>query len=253
MTTVGIVQARMGSSRLPGKMMYPLDCRPVVEHVLRRVRLAESLDEVVVAIPDRSTDDVLADTVRSLGVPLHRGDEHDVLGRFHDAVTDIDAARVVRICGDTPLVSPAVIDAVVERLRTGEADYVYTMEPRTFPYGLDVEAFTARSFERVAERATESHQREHVTIYYREHASDFHLATVTATDAFDDEALIDRSDLRFTLDVAADYELFRRLYGELDFEGTVPLRDAVLHVDRNGLAAINDHVEQRAATDSERP
>jgi spore coat polysaccharide biosynthesis protein SpsF len=251
MTTVGVVQARMGSSRLPGKMMYPLACRPVVEHVVRRAQRAETLDALVVAISEHPSDDVLETTLRDLGVTVARGDEQDVLARIYDAATAADADEIVRICGDTPLLSAAVVDAVVERLWATDADYVYTMEPRTFPRGLDVEAFTTRSFDRIAGRADRPHQREHVTVYYREHAGAFDLATVTSSDVFDADVLVDRSDLRLTLDEAADYELVRRVYDELDFNHIVPLQDAIEYIDRHELVSINEHVEQRAATDSD--
>ncbi|AZH26320.1 cytidylyltransferase domain-containing protein [Haloplanus aerogenes] len=250
MTTVGVLQARMGSSRLPGKMMYPLACRPVVEHVVRRVQRAETLDELVVAISEHPSDDVLKTTLHDLSVTTFRGSEQDVLARIYDAAVDAGADDIVRICGDTPLLSPAVVDAVVERLWATDADYVYTMEPRTFPRGLDVEAFSARSFEQVADRADQPHQREHVTVYYREHSSEFDLETVTSANVFDDDTLVDRPGLRLTLDEAADYELFRRVYDELDFEGIIALRDAVDYIDSHELASINEHVEQRAATDS---
>jgi len=250
MTTVAVVQARMGSSRLPGKMMYPLDGRPVVTHVLRRVQQSETLDSVVVAVSDQQSDDVLATQVRERGVSLYRGSEHDVLGRLHGAAHEAGADEIVRVCGDTPLVAPRVIDALVRKLRAAGADYVYTMEPRSFPRGLDVEAFTAESFDWVADGADEPYQREHVTVYYREHAGDFSLATLTADEVFDD-ALAGRTDLRLTLDEAADYELLRRIYRDVDYDGVVSLRDAVAYVDTNGLATINEHVEQRSPTHTE--
>lgn len=244
MSTVAIVQARMGSSRLPGKMMLPLDCTPVIQHIVRRVQRTSTVKRVVVATSGHQRDDILARYGRRAGADVFRGDETDVLARMHEAAAEVDAETIVRICGDTPLMPPEVVDAVVTRLRRADVDYASTMTPRSFPRGIDVEAFTRRSFDEVAERATEPHQREHVTTYYREHPDEFDLANVESREVFEDSDLHDRTDLRLTLDVADDYEVIQKVYRNVEFDDVVPFQEAVRYVDERDLGELNDHVEQ---------
>jgi spore coat polysaccharide biosynthesis protein SpsF len=250
MQTVALIQARIGSSRLPGKTMYPLDGVPVLGHCITRTGAAETVGGVLVATSTARQDDVIESQARRTGVDVVRGSETDVLGRLHHAVDTFTEApaEIVRICADSPLVPPAVIDSVVTTLRSESLDYVSTLGERTLPRGLDAEAFTTESFDAVERRANQPHEREHVTVYYREQADEFETGHVSATEIFDDERLHGRTDLRLTLDEAADFELLREIYDGVQFETILDVREAIRFVDEHGLATVNADVTQTQAT-----
>ena len=176
MSTVAIIQARMTSTRLPGKVLADLAGRPVLEHVVRRVSSAERIDDVVVATTVNASDDPLVELADRLGVRWHRGDEHDVLSRYVDAAREAAAEMVVRITADCPLADPAVIDSVCAALdqRRTACDYASNAVVRSFPRGLDVEVLFRDVLDRVNRLATEPAEREHVTMtVYSTHADVF--------------------------------------------------------------------------------
>lgn len=243
--TKAIVQARIGSTRLPGKVLFPLNCDHVLVHVVNRVAAADTIDDVIVATSTLKRDDVVARVADRAGATVHRGSETDVLGRMFEAATEAKADKVVRITADCPLVPPAVIDAVVEQLHSGSTDYVSNTVKRTFPRGFDVEAFTYESFEHVEAMSTIEAAREHVTVAYRER-KEFDTDTIRSTEVFDDPSLHNRTDLRLTLDVGADYDLLSQVYGNVPFDGILPVKAAVRYVDDHGLAQLNDQVEQKS-------
>jgi spore coat polysaccharide biosynthesis protein SpsF len=243
--TVAIIQARMGSTRLPGKVMLPLDGSHVLTHDVQRVRKADTVDEVIVATSTKTADDIVARYADRAGVTVFRGSEDDVLDRMFSAATAANAETVVRISGDCPLVDRDVIDAVVDRRVTESADYCSNTFERTFPRGLDVEAFTYQSFEYVYEKAKEPHHREHVTPYYRENDGQFSLASVVSEEVFDESWMRDRTELRLTLDEADDYELLREIYGQVEYEDILPIKDAVSVIDDQDLQNLNNDVKQK--------
>ncbi|AEH39448.1 cytidylyltransferase domain-containing protein [Halopiger xanaduensis] len=244
-TVVACIQARMGSTRLPGKMMLQLRRRPVISHVVSRVSSSRYVDTTVVATSDKTQDDILEYNASQAGADVFRGSEDDVLGRVKGAAETQDADIVVRICADCPLISPAVIDQAVSALLESDADYASNTIDRTFPRGMDVEAFTMGSFEYVDKYASEPHEREHVTPYYYENAEAFDLEQIDSADLFDDEQYINRTDLRLTLDEADDYELFKELFKKYGNYDTPTLRGVIDHVDSDRLADINAEVTQK--------
>lgn len=243
--TIAIIQARMGSTRLPGKVLLPLNCEHVLTHDIRRVREAKTIDTVVIATSTETADDVIEQFGDKHGVPVHRGSEANVQQRMFDAATEYDAEILVRITGDCPLIDLDTIDTVVSRVRDGNAEYASNTIRRTFPRGLDVEAFTVKSFEHVVSAASTQAEREHVTPYYRENPDKFDIVNVTSDQVFDNQRYIDRTDLRLTLDEAADYRLLERIYDEIEYDEIIPIRNAIDLVDAEGLATINESVRQK--------
>ena len=243
--TVAVIQARMGSTRLPGKMMLPLSEDHVISHVIDRVSNSRQVDEVIVATSTKTADDILVRYGSKSGASVFRGSESDVLSRVYGAANDSEADVVVRITGDCPLVDPETIDAVVQPVLNGDVQYAANIFERTFPRGLDVETFTFESFERVHEEATEPHHREHVTPYYREGLDTFSTLSVTSDAVFDDQYLRNRGDLRLTLDEADDYEVLRQIYENVPFDDILPIRDAIRYVDEHDLMELNANVEQK--------
>lgn len=240
-----IIQARTGSSRLPGKVMYPLDGQPALEHVVTRTAQADSVTDVVVATSTEPQDDVIAQYAPTFGADVIRGNESNVLSRFERTVEEYDPNIILRITGDCPLIDPTTIDRVVAPVDDGKADYASNISQRTFPRGLDVEAFTAESFETVISTATTQAEREHVTPYYHDNPDEFDIVNVTSDQVFDEEKYTDRSDLRITLDEADDYRLLERIYDGIEYDEVLPIRDAIDLVDAEGLAELNESVRQK--------
>jgi spore coat polysaccharide biosynthesis protein SpsF (cytidylyltransferase family) len=201
--TLAIVQARMSSTRLPGKVLLPLGGRPMIAFMLERVRRAEAVHEIVLATSTDASDDSLADTVQAMGIAVHRGSLDDVLARFHGAAAGRDADVVLRLTGDCPLIDPALIDRAVNHLRTNQLDYVTNGEPAMYPDGLDVEAFTHAALLRTFAEAQLPSEREHVTPYMRSAAANMRRGSLRGA--------ADLSALRWTVDHADDLAVVRAL------------------------------------------
>ena len=208
---LAIIQARMGSSRLPGKVLLDLAGRPVLWQVVSRVRKARLVDKVLVATTDQPSDEPIRRFCADQGTDCFGGSEQDVLDRFVQAArfagaTDSDA--IVRITADCPLIDPDVIDQVVMLYLESDADYVSNINPPTFPDGLDVEVFRFSALLTAWREAKLVSEREHVTPYLRNHPEKFSARNLTHD--------TDLSTLRWTLDEPADYALLQRIVAELD-------------------------------------
>ena len=200
----------MGSSRLPGKVLAEINGRPVVDHVLRRAARIEGVDEVVLAVPDASEDDVLARAGEDAGVRVVRGDATDVLNRYFDAAIASGADAVVRITADCPLIDPKISALVVHRFKEGDVDYVSNTHPPTYPDGYDTEVFSAAALTAAWREATDPFEREHVTPFIWRRPDRFRLANVA------DRA--DRSSWQLTVDTAADLAALRSLWTRMPDE-----------------------------------
>jgi spore coat polysaccharide biosynthesis protein SpsF (cytidylyltransferase family) len=206
MNVVAIVQARMTSTRLPGKVLVDLAGAPMLERVVQRAADASLVDGVVVACSDRPADDPIAAWCARAGVTAFRASESDVLGRFVGAATAAGADLVVRLTADCPFLDPAVIDLVVGALIADpQLDYAANVLERSFPRGLDVEAFTRDALGRMDRLGRSPASREHVTIGPRlEHPEAFRCRSIRAEH--------DDSDLRWTVDTPVDLEFARAAY-----------------------------------------
>lgn len=223
--TVAIVQARVGSTRLPGKVLLPLLGEPMVTRVMRRVSRARTLDEVVLATTTLPEDDALVTLAGVEGWPVERGSETDLLARYLGAARSRSADVIVRITSDCPLIDPEIIDQTVGAFRAGLADYASnTLEPRTFPRGLDVEVVGRAALERADREDRDPAWREHATPYVYRHPELFKLVRVAAPD--------DRSEQRWSVDTREDYALVRELYEALARDDFGWL-DALVVVDAN--------------------
>lgn len=204
MLVAAIIQARMGSTRLPGKTLMSFGGATVLEHVVARVRLARRIQRVVVATTERADDNAIVGECERLGVDVVRGSEPDVLARYVVAARSIGADVVVRITADCPLLDPAVTDRVVDALaESPAADYASNGLVASFPHGLDAEALPAAILEVTAREAREPAEREHVTPFIYNRPERFRLRNVRAEQ--------DYSRLRWTLDTPADLENLRRI------------------------------------------
>jgi len=167
MKTIALVQARMGSTRLPGKVLRSIVDRPMIELLLTRLSKSIELDEVVVAASEAKENDQLQTVVESLGYKCTRGSEKDVLNRFYESAKSLKADNVVRITGDCPLVDPALVDQCIKGYKNAGVDYFSNVEPATYPDGLDIEVMSFKSIERANNETDSEFDREHVTPYIR--------------------------------------------------------------------------------------
>jgi spore coat polysaccharide biosynthesis protein SpsF len=234
----------MGSTRLPGKVMLSLDGSSVLTHVIRRARAADAVDRVVVATTFHPPDDIVARYAEREGAGVFRGSEDDVLGRLRRAAKEYDAEIVVRLTADNPFVEPKLISAIIRRVRSG-VDYASNKVERTWPIGVDAEAFTPNSFDQVATEGREAHHREHVTPYYHENPDIFDLQNVTVEDVYGERPFEAGPELRLTLDEVSDYELYRHVYEAIEFCEIIDVRDAVRYIVENDLGSMNTDVQQK--------
>jgi spore coat polysaccharide biosynthesis protein SpsF (cytidylyltransferase family) len=216
MKVAAIVQARMGSSRLPGKVIRPLAGVPVIQWIFERLDRCVHLDAILVATGDGRDNDVLAGLLEKLSIPVFRGSEQDVLDRYYRAAKAVQADAIVRITGDCPLIDPGLVDEAVSRFLAGQPrlEYVSNIHPPTYPDGLDVEVFSIEALFRAWREAEWASEREHVTLYMRNHPERFvqdHLRSER-----------DWSHYRWTLDEEADYRYLTALVELAEKEGLNP-------------------------------
>lgn len=206
-----IIQARVGSSRLPNKIFLDLAGRPVLSRVLDRVQKSKLITKVVVAAPDSAANDVIQDfiTANHPDVGLFRGSEEDVLSRYLGAAQKYQADVVIRITSDCPLIDPDVIDKVIADFLKAGADYAANViGRRTYPRGLDVEVFSLATLKKLDQLAKLAEDREHVTLYLFKHPDQFKIVSIVNER--------DDSKYRLTLDEVADYDLLKKIYDKLN-------------------------------------
>jgi spore coat polysaccharide biosynthesis protein SpsF len=240
MNTVAIVQARMGSTRLPGKALLDICGEPMLARVIARCRRAKSLNRVVIATTTEPADDVICDLCAARGWPFYRGSQDDVLDRYYQAAKEHQAEVVVRITSDCPLIDPGVIDlAVGEFLRLQpDCDFVSnSVLPRPYPCGLDVEVVSIRVLEQAWREARDPASREHVTLYLYRNAEKFRVAPLLADR--------DYSGQRWTVDTPEDRKFILKLFAHFghDCFGWREILDALeQHPEWMG---INRHIRQK--------
>ena len=229
----------MGSSRLPGKVLTDLGGKTVLARVVRRLRRARLIDEVVVATTDLAADDPIVRECNHLDVPYFCGSESDVLDRYYQAAKAFGGEAIVRVTSDCPVIDPQLVDETIAAFQADEADYASNVIPRTYPRGLDTEVFTAAALERAWLEAKEPHQREHVTPYFYGHPELFRMASAKA-DA-------DYSRYRWTLDTSEDSELICAIYSHFDNRDDFDWKEVLALMEREPeLADLNSRVVQNA-------
>lgn len=203
-----IIQARIGSARLPGKVLLPLGDTTVLGSTVRQVRQAKKIGEILVATSDQQDDDPIAEECVRLGVSVFRGSLDDVLDRYYSAARKFGAEDICRVTADCPLIDPEIIDRVATEYEKERCDYISTGRiSSTFPDGMDTEIFSFTALERASREATLPSEREHVTPYIWKHPELFKISEVQND--------TDLSALRLTLDEPADYEVLKEIVAEV--------------------------------------
>jgi spore coat polysaccharide biosynthesis protein SpsF len=235
---VAIVQARMGSTRLPGKVLMDIAGKSMLARVVERLRLASTINEVLVATTDSPRDDDIVKECKACSVPVFRGDENDVLDRYFRAAQLSGAKIVVRVTSDCPLIDPEVTNKTVTAFLDASPDYAANTLTRTYPRGLDTEVMSFGVLSKAWQLARARYEREHVTPYIYEHPAEFKLLPVTGDADF--------SAHRWTVDTPEDLEFVRAIYARFDGQ-PFQWRDVLNLLDREPwLTELNRSVAQKA-------
>lgn len=239
MKLVAIIQARLGSTRLPGKALKDINGRTMLARVVRRAGRSSMIDKLVVATTEKKADDAIVSQCESLGVSTFRGSEEDVLDRYYQAARAFSADCVVRITSDCPLIDPEIIDRVLQAFLDDGLDYASNTLECTYPRGLDVEVFTFDALEKARREASEDFQHVHVTPYIYQHPEQFRILSVSGEENW--------SRYRWTVDTREDLALIRTVYAKIDRDDLFSWRD-VLELFRKepNLVEVNSHICQKS-------
>lgn len=234
MKIIAIVQARMGSTRLPNKVMKVIGGVPMIELLLKRLARSNEIDQIVVATSTDERNHKLVDHVEKLGYVCEQGSENDVLDRYLQAAKKHKADVVVRITGDCPLVDSELVDEVIRGFKAAEVDYFSNVAPPTFPDGLDIEVFTYQALERASQETNDLVDREHVTPYLRQFGK-FRNASMQHSE--------DLSGLRWTVDEPSDFSVIEKVFNHfnprIDFDWQEVL---TLQMQRPDLFTENQYI-----------
>lgn len=241
MKTGVVIQTRMGSTRLPGKVMLDLCGKPVIQHVIERISQSKEIDDIIIATTTLEQDKIIVKEAERNCVKWFRGSEEDVLSRYYHAARENNLEIVVRVTSDCPLIDPYVTDNIVRYFKENEHDIVTNasadLRTRTYPRGLDTEVFSFKALEDAFNNAREKYQREHVTPYLYENANSIYYY----------KGSTDYSKYRWTLDTEEDLELIRTIYkylykGEHNFYYREIIKLLEVYPE---IAKLNEAVEQK--------
>lgn len=234
---LAILQARFSSTRLPGKVLKKILGKPMLSLQLERVMCASKIDKLIVATSTDSSDNEIENLCKEMQMPCFRGSLNDVLDRFYKASIQYKPLHVVRLTGDCPLIDPQIIDEMIDFYLNGEFDYATnSIEPYTFPDGLDVEIFKFNVLETTLKEAILPSHHEHVTSFIRQNPERFKIGRY--------ESQIDLSRLRWTVDNAEDFDLVRQIYEALYKQNPkFTTQDVLVFLRKNpSLLRINSHI-----------
>jgi spore coat polysaccharide biosynthesis protein SpsF len=241
MRVVCIIQARFGSSRLPGKVLKEICGKTVLEHDINRVKLVSNIDEIVIATTTKKQDDAIVEEVKRLKVKCFRGSEDDVLSRYYYAAKENKADIVIRVTSDCPCLDHSILEEMIS-IFVGKVQIVDCMNNtinRTYPRGYDVEIFTFKALENAFLNAKKDYEREHVTPYLYDPNNRFEILSYTNSE--------DYSKYRVTLDTEEDFRVIEAIYKALfSKKGYFLLKDAVEFLINNPqIVKINENIEQK--------
>lgn len=241
MRTIATIEARMRSSRLPGKVLAEAEGRPMLELMVERLRRVPELDGIVIATTVNADDDAVEALARRLGIGCWRGSEDDVLQRVLDAARNHAAEIIVELTGDCPLIDPAIVSRVIAAHRDSGADYASNVLERSWPIGMDTQVFATDILADVAARTDDPVDREHVSLFIYRHPELYRLHGVAAPPSER------RPELRLTLDTAEDLAVVRALFAALRAQDAAfPVARMIEFLDaRPDVAGLNAKVKHR--------
>lgn len=235
-----IVQARMGSTRLPGKVLKKLGSKTVLENVVERLQYCKKVDTIIVATTDKNQDNLIEKICKDINIFCFRGSEWDVLNRYYKAAEMFDLDIIVRVTSDCPLIDPTIIDNLVNTLIKGKnLDYVTNSMPPTFARGLECSAVTFKALKKSDREAILPFHREHVMTYIRENKEVFNIVNISN----------EKNDTKYriTLDEELDYIVLRKIYDALYKEGEIiDINHALNYLEKKKLYKVNENVQQKS-------
>jgi spore coat polysaccharide biosynthesis protein SpsF len=234
-----IIQARMGSMRLPGKVMREISGKPLIEHIIERLGYSKILSDIVLATTVSRGDDILVKWANNHGVKCFRGSEENVLERFYLAAKKFKADVIVRVTADDPFKDPVIIDQALKLLHDAQLDFVSNNNPPSFPEGLDVEVFTFPALEIAHSKSIDPFEREHVTPYFYRNPTVFLQKNIECSKKY--------HEYRWTIDVQADFKMAGEVYNALYKEDKIFLmKDILDFFKRNPLVSKININEKRS-------
>ena len=236
-----MIQARMGSSRLPGKVMKEVLGKPILQHIIERLDFCNEIDKIIVITSDEAENEPIRELCDNLSVDCFSGNEFDVLDRYYQAAIVLnlnDGDNIVRITADCPLIDPKIVDEVIRKHLEGNFDYTTNTLIRSFPDGLDCEVFTVPILKEMWDTAKLKSEREHVTLFIKNNPDNYNLGNIKQD--------CDLSDLRWTVDEKEDFILIKKIYECLYDEEKIFLMEDILELFNNNpsLLKINDMYER---------
>lgn len=240
---VASIEARMGSSRLPGKVLADVNGQPALSRLLNRLRRSEKIDEIVLATSVAPADDLLEQWAKTENVAVYRGSEEDVLQRVVDAHRQMNSDIIVEVTGDCTLLDPQLVDMGVETFLNNPCDVVCNVKDLSFPMGMDIQVFRFKDLEQVALTIDDPAVREHVSLYFYEHPEQYRILNLYAPKRWFGP------DYRFMLDYPEDLQFINEIYRRLepDFGDAFGLEEIMALLSRvPQLLAINIHCEEKA-------
>lgn len=241
MKVVAIIQARMGSTRLPGKVLMEVLDKPLLEYQIERVKRSKLIDEVVIATTTKETETPIIDLCKRLGIFYYRGSENNVLKRYYEAATQYNADIIVRLTSDCPIIDPQIIDMVINSFieNREEIDYASNTLERTYPRGMDVEVFSYKALKYTYLNATSVAEQEHVTPYIYQNPNTFNLFSIIND--------LDESKHRWTVDTIEDFNLIKKIICYFNKHNTIFSINDVINLLNNNKewSKINSNVIQK--------
>lgn len=239
MTVTAIIQARMGSSRLPGKVLKEINGKPLLLHQINRLKKCRKIDNLVVATTLENQDNQLVEFCNKYNINVFRGSEENVLERYYGAWNQFGGETIVRLTSDCPIIDPDIVDETINYFLINDFDYVSNTLERTFPRGLDTEVFTAKALKNSYKFAILDRDKEHVTPYIYTNSDKFRLGCYKGKENY--------SKYRWTVDTKEDFELINLLLNVYKGKETdLKLKDAIKLMEANPQwFEINREIEQK--------
>lgn len=243
MKVVCLVQARVGSTRLPGKILKEICGKTILHHEIDRLKKCKEIDEIVIATTDKKDDDKIVNEAKKLSVKYFRGSENDVLSRFYYAAKENNADIIVRVTSDCPCIDFEILDKMLiyfkDKYKEKQIDYLSNTINRTYPRGYDIEIFTFSALEKSYINAEKEYEREHVTPYIYDKTNNFLKLSFENKD--------DYSNYRVTLDTIEDFIVIKNIFENLYYKNPYfKLNDVVQYLNNNlHIVDINKHIEQK--------
>ncbi len=233
---VCIIQARIGSTRLPGKVMQKIDNNyTVLDYVIQQLKSSKKIEKIVVATTNLNEDDVICNHLFSKNIEFYRGSSKDVLDRYYNCAKKFLANTIIRITGDNPLIDPNIIDLVVDEYKNHQCDFATNTLLRTFPYGTEVEVFSFETLEKAWKNSKLPSEREHVTPFIRNNKNGFNLINT--------EYQEDLSHLRYTVDRIEDLKLVKEIVKNIPNRPILLKHILNLYKTKSKIFKINEHVK----------